>query len=128
MFYFTSPLEQFEVVNLISVSSPVLNINFSVTNLGIFTVIATAALVLIHSQGINNFNLVQSRISLFVETIYSTILTMVRGQIGERNEIYLPFIYAIFTFIITTNLIGNVSYTFTVATSAVVSMGMSLLV
>ena len=128
MFYFTSPLEQFEVVNLISISSPILNINFSLTNLGLFTIIATALLVLLHSQGMNNFNLVQSRISLFIETIYSTVLNMVRGQIGDRNEIYLPFIYAIFTFILTANLIGNVSYTFTVATSAVVGMGMSLLV
>lgn len=128
MSYFLSPLEQFEVVSLLNLSSPIFNVNFSVTNLGLFTVLGTFLLVLLHVEGMNNFQLVQSRISLFIETIYSTILAMVRGQIGERNEIYLPFIYAIFTFLLLTNLMGNVSYTFTVITSAVVSVGISLTV
>lgn len=90
--------------------------------------IAVGLLVLLHQKGINNLTLVQSRISLFIETIYSTVYTIVKGQIGERNEVYLPFIYALFTFILCVNLIGNVSYTFTVATSAVVSMGLSFMV
>lgn len=128
MNYVYSPLEQFEVVNLLSVSSPLLNLNFSLTNLGLFTLIATGLLVLLHAQGMNNLSIVQSRISLFVETIYSTVHTMVKGQIGERNEVYLPFIYAVFTFILCVNLIGNVSYTFTVTTSAVVGMGIALMV
>lgn len=128
MNYFSSPLEQFEVVNLVGVTSPLLNINFSLTNLGLFTIISVALLVLLHAEGMNNLTLVQSRISLFIETIYSTVHTIVKGQIGERNEVYLPFIYALFTFILTVNLIGNVSYTFTVSTSAVVGMGMALMV
>ena len=128
MNYFCSPLEQFEVVNLLSVSSPLLNLNFSFTNLSLFTVIAVGLLVLLHAQGINNLTLVQSRLSLFIETIYSTVYTIVKGQIGERNEIYLPFIYALFTFILIVNLIGNVSYTFCVTTSAIVAIGLSLMV
>lgn len=128
MNYFCSPLEQFEVVNLLSVASPLLNLNFSLTNLGLFTIVAVGLLVLLHAQGINHLTLVQSRISLFIETIYSTVHTMVKGQIGERNEVYLPFIYALFTFILILNLIGNVSYTFTVTTSAVVAMGIALMV
>lgn len=128
MNYFCSPLEQFEVVNLLSVSSPLLNLNFSFTNLSLFTVIAMGLVVLLHVQGINNLTLVQSRISLFIETIYSTVYTIVKGQIGERNEVYLPFIYALFTFILCVNLIGNVSYTFCITTSAIVAMGLSFMV
>lgn len=128
MNHFYNPLEQFEVVNLLSVSSPLLNLNFSLTNLGLFTLIGVGLLVLLHAQGMNNLTLVQSRISLFIETIYSTVHGIVKGQIGERNEVYLPFIYAVFTFILCVNLIGNVSYTFTVTTSAVVAMGIALMV
>jgi len=128
MIHFYSPLEQFEVTNLLNLSSPLLNLNFSITNLGLFTLISVCLLTILHAQGINNLTLVQSRISLFLETIYSTVHSIVKGQIGERNEIYLPFVYAIFTFILCVNLIGNVSYTFTVTTSAVVGMGIALMV
>ncbi|KAH9821156.1 hypothetical protein DFH28DRAFT_847301, partial [Melampsora americana] len=40
------------------------------------------------------------------------------------NEIYLPFVYALFTFILAINLLGIIPYTFTVA--AVVSLGISV--
>jgi F-type H+-transporting ATPase subunit a len=50
---------------------------------------------------------------------------MVKEQIGSANEMYLPFIYALFFFIIIANLNGNVPYSFALGTSAVVSLGLS---
>jgi len=50
---------------------------------------------------------------------------MVKEQIGSSNEVFLPFIYALFFFIIIGNLNGNVPYSFAVATSAIVSLGLS---
>jgi F-type H+-transporting ATPase subunit a len=125
--YCLSPLEQFEVLSLVSISSPLLNFNFTLSNIGLFTIISVILLLTLHSQGLNDLILVQSRMSLFIETIFATISTITREQMGTRNEIYIPFIYALFTFILCVNLIGNVSYTFTVATSAVVSLGISLI-
>jgi F-type H+-transporting ATPase subunit a len=49
----------------------------------------------------------------------------VREQIGIRNEIYLPFIYSLFFFIIISNLIGNIPYSFTITTSIILSVGLS---
>lgn len=128
MFYCLSPLEQFEVKSLISLQSPLLNVNLSLTNLGLFTVMSVVILLTLHISGMNNLSVVQSRISLFIETLYQTISTIVREQIGLSNEVYLPFIYALFTFILCINLLGNITYGFAVATSAVVSMGMSFIV
>ena len=51
---------------------------------------------------------------------------MVREQIGSHNEIYLPFIYSLFFFILVGNLISNVPYSFAVTASGVVSIGLSL--
>ena len=50
---------------------------------------------------------------------------MVREQIGSANEIYLPFIYSLFIFIIVSNLTGNIPYNYTIATSMIVSIGLS---
>jgi F-type H+-transporting ATPase subunit a len=51
---------------------------------------------------------------------------MVRDQIGSLNEIYLPFIYSIFFFVLIGNLISNVPYSFAINASAVVSLGLSV--
>ena len=48
---------------------------------------------------------------------------MVREQLGK--EIYLPFIYSIFFFILIANLTGNIQYSFTITTSIIVSIGLS---
>jgi F-type H+-transporting ATPase subunit a len=51
---------------------------------------------------------------------------MVRSQIGASNERYLPFIYSLFFFVLISNLVGNVPYNYTLATSLMVSLGLSL--
>ena len=48
---------------------------------------------------------------------------MVREQLGK--EVYLPFIYSIFFFILIANLTGNIPYSFTITTSIIVSIGFS---
>src|ERR1700736_460332 len=48
---------------------------------------------------------------------------MVREQLGK--EIYLPFIYSTFIFILVANLIGNIPYSYAITTSIVVSIGLS---
>jgi len=48
---------------------------------------------------------------------------MVREQLGK--EIYLPFIYSTFLFILVANLIGNVPYSYAITSSIVVSIGLS---
>lgn len=124
-----SPLEQFEVQNLISLQIPIIGLNISLTNLGFYTLITIFILTTLHIIGFAKYQTMTSnRFSLFMESIYATINTIVREQIGSRNEVYLPFIYALFTFILSMNLVGNIPYTFTVATSAVVSLGISVII
>jgi F-type H+-transporting ATPase subunit a len=50
---------------------------------------------------------------------------MVKEQIGSANEVFLPFIYALFFFIIIANLSGNVPYSYALGTSMIVSIGLS---
>ena len=48
---------------------------------------------------------------------------MVREQLGK--EIYLPFIYSLFFYILIVNLIGNIPYSYTITTSVIVTIGFS---
>jgi F-type H+-transporting ATPase subunit a len=45
----SSPLEQFEVVNLISINAPILGyLNISLTNLGLYSILVISIIVLMH--------------------------------------------------------------------------------
>lgn len=127
MTIFTSPLEQFEVTSFVALNAPLLGgINLSLTNLGFYSLVVLILTVGVHVLAANDRRLVPSRWSIGLESSYVSLHGMVKEQIGSANEIYLPFIYALFFFILIANLNGNVPYSFAVGTSAVVSMGLSI--
>ena len=122
-----SPLNQFEVTSLIGINAPILgHINISLTNLALYTIFIFLIVVGLHYYGNNDYNLVPSKTSITLESSFASLNTMVREQIGNHNEIYLPFIYSLFFFILIGNLISNVPYSFAVTASGVVALGLSL--
>jgi F-type H+-transporting ATPase subunit a len=125
-FTISSPLDQFEVTNLIGLNAPILGyLNLSLTNLGLYSLIVLAVILSLHIVTTNNNRIIPSKWSIALESFFTSINSMVRDQIGSANEIYLPFIYSLFVFIVISNLTGNIPYNYTVATSIIVSIGLS---
>jgi F-type H+-transporting ATPase subunit a len=57
----SSPLEQFEVVNFISISAPILGyLNISLTNLGLYSILVLFLVLSLHILGNNENKLVPS--------------------------------------------------------------------
>lgn len=111
-----NPLEQFEILDLLSIS--ILDtIKISLTNVGLYILIATSLLLIITIWN-NQKTLLVNKTSLIQESTYDTILSIIKDQIGGENERYLPFILSLFFFILFSNLIGLVPYSFT-ATSQI---------
>ena len=79
----------------------------------------------LHFYGNNDSNLIPNKWSISLESSFASLSSMVRDQIGSHNEVYLPFIYSLFFFILVGNLISNVPYSFAVTASGVVSLGLS---
>ena len=126
-FVINSPLEQFEVVNLISINAPVLgHLNLALTNLSLYTLLVLTILIGFHTLGNNDVRLIPSKWSIALESTYASILSMVREQIGSHSEEYFPLVYSVFFFILIANLTGNVPYNFTIDTSIIVSLGLSI--
>jgi len=127
LIYINSPLEQFEVVNLISLNAPILgHLNIALTNLALYTLLVLTIILGFHILGNNDVKLIPSKWSISLESSFATILSMVREQIGAHNEEFFPLIYSVFFFVIIANLTGNVPYNFTVGTSIIVSLGISI--
>ena len=126
-FLILSPLSQFEVSSLIGINAPILGyLNITLTNLGLYASFILLFVIGLHLYGNNESNLIPSKWSISLESSYASLSSMVREQIGSTNEIYLPFIYSLFFFILFGNLISNISYLFAFTASGVVSLGLSI--
>ena len=119
-----SPLEQFEVSSLISITAPIFGyINITLSNLGLYSLLILFIILSLHIISNNEKKILPSKWSIGIESIVTTINTMVREQLGK--EIYLPFIYSLFFYILISNLIGNIPYSYTITTSVIVTIGLS---
>lgn len=98
---------------------------WTLTNLGFYSLLVLLLSVGVHVIASNDRRLVPSRWSIGLESSYASLHGMVKEQIGSANEMYLPFIYSLFFFVLVANLLGNVPYSYALLTSAVVSIGLS---
>jgi F-type H+-transporting ATPase subunit a len=126
IFLINSPLEQFEVTSLLSFNAPILGyFTLTLTNLALYSILTLFLILGLHYMANNDTKLLPSKWSIALESLFSSISSMVKDQIGTSNEIYLPFIYSLFCFILFSNLIGNIPYSFVITTSAIVCLGLS---
>jgi F-type H+-transporting ATPase subunit a len=123
-FLINSPLEQFEVTSLLGINAPIFGyLNLTLTNLALYSTLIFFLIISLHYVGNNDTKLLSSKWSILIESIFASINSMVKEQIGK--EIYLPFIYSLFFFILIANLTGNVPYSYTITSSIIVSIGLS---
>jgi len=124
--FILSPLNQFEVVSLIGLNAPILgHLNITITNLVLYSCLILLIVVALHFYGNNDYKLIPSKWSIVFESSFASLSSMVREQIGLSSEIYFPFIYSLFFFVLIGNLISNVPYSFAVTASGIVCLGLS---
>jgi F-type H+-transporting ATPase subunit a len=125
--FITSPLDQFEIRDLLSLDAPILaNLHLSITNIGLYLVIGFFIALNLNIIG-NNYNkLVSNNWSISLETIYATIHSIVINQINtKKGQMYFPFIYALFIFILINNLIGMIPYSFASTSHFILTFSLS---
>ena len=126
-FNIISPLDQFEIRNLLSLDAPILgNLSLSLTNIGLYLTIGGYLVFMIGLLSSNNNKLVPNAWSISQESIYATVHSIVTGQINEKNgQAYFPFMYVLFVFILFNNLIGMVPYSFASTSHFVLTFSLS---
>lgn len=109
----SSPLDQFSIINFLSLDSPLLNIHLSITNIALYLTIGTTICLITSFIATNNNKIVSNNWSISQESLYDTVHSIVVNQINEnKGQLYFPFIYGLFIFILVNNLIGMVPYSF----------------
>jgi F-type H+-transporting ATPase subunit a len=122
-----SPLSQFEIRDLINLDTPILgNLHISITNIGFYLTIGAFFLLAINLLSTNYNKLVSNNWSISQESLYATIHSIVTNQINPKNgQVYFPFIYTLFIFILINNLIGMVPYSFASTSHFVLTFAIS---
>ena len=92
-----SPLDQFEIRNLISLDAPVLgNLSISLTNIGLYLTIAGFLVFIISLLSNNNNRVVSNAWSVYQESIYATVHGIVVGQMNDKKgQVYFPLAFII---------------------------------
>jgi F-type H+-transporting ATPase subunit a len=112
--FISSPLDQFEIRNLIGLYAPILgNVSISLTNIVLYLILASFIVLYSSILTTNYYKLVSNSWSISQETLYATIHSIVTNQINnKKGQIYFPLIYILFIFILINNLIGMIPYSF----------------
>lgn len=122
-----NPLDQFEIRDLVSLDVSFLNnIHISLTNIAAYILVASGVTLFVHQYTNNDSNLLSSKWSLSIETIYDTVNNIVVNQINEKKgQEYFPFIYVLFVFILVNNLIGLTPYSFASTSHFIMAFSLS---
>jgi F-type H+-transporting ATPase subunit a len=73
----------------------------------------------------NGGYLIPSRWQSLYEMIYEFVINLVEEQIGQAGKKYFPLIFTTFAFLICSNLIGMIPYSFTTTSHLVVTFSLS---
>ena len=109
-----SPLDQFLIRDLLIIIMPLLaNLYISYTNMALYLTIATLVIIIVYLLAANYEKIQTSYWYITIESIYATLYSIVINQINAiKGQNFFPFIYCLFVFILTNNLIGMVPYSF----------------
>ncbi|MCG8356640.1 MAG: F0F1 ATP synthase subunit A [Kiloniellales bacterium] len=121
------PLSQFEIKAIGGAEGQELAF-YSFTNSSLMMVIAVMLVTLTLLGGIRRGALVPSRWQSLAEISYEFIANMIRDNVGQEGRRYFPFIFTLFMFVLTGNMLGMVPYSFTFTSHIVVTFLMAAVV
>jgi len=121
------PIHQFNIVNLFPVAQ-IGGQDISFTNSAAFMVVAVGGITAFLLATTTKRSLVPTRMQSVAELSYEFVADMIGSTTGKEGMRFFPFVFSLFMFILITNLIGIIPYTFTVASHISVTAALALMV
>ena len=121
-----SPVEQFAIKVLFALNLFGFDIQF--TNSSLFMVLA----VLVSSGflfiAMKPASVIPGRLQGLAEMLYEFVADMVRSNVGSEGKPYFPFIFTLFIFVLFSNLLGLIPYSYTTTSQIVVTFAMAIVI
>lgn len=128
MLFLFSPLEQFSILPLIRLY--LFGFDFSITNSVLISSVGFSCFALaLHSvmSEKESFYVAPNRIQFVIEGIYSVVYRLINDNIGKAGKAFFPYIFTLFIFVLISNVIGLVPYSFTVTSHLIVTFALALM-
>ena len=116
----TNPMHQFEVYKI----GPEINfggINLSFTNASFFMTLSSVLILLLLFFGTKKKSLIPSKIQFITEMSYTFVAKMINDTAGNNAKSFFPFIFTLFMFVLFSNMVGMLPYSFTVTSHIIVT-------
>lgn len=122
-----NPLDQFEIKELINIELPVLdNFKLTITNISLYIVLSG---VLLYAKALitnNNEKIKYNKWVIMEKSVFDTVYSIVVSQINKtKGQVFFPFIYFLFIFILLNNLFGMIPYSFATTSHFVLTFSLS---
>lgn len=126
--YILNPLNQFEIKDFLYFES-LGNIHISITNIGFYLTLSLILIMVMNFLSTNLNRLLSNNWSISQESLFFTVYSIVVNQINPRKgQVYFPFVFGLFIFILINNLIGLVPYSFASTSHFVLTFWLSFTV
>jgi len=121
------PIHQFRIIELFPVAK-IGNAEISFTNSALLMLIAVFGLTFFMVGATSKKSLVPSRLQSAAELTYEFVATTIRGTAGTEGMRFFPFVFTIFMFVLTLNMLGLIPYSFTVTSHIIITAALAITV
>jgi F-type H+-transporting ATPase subunit a len=120
------PIHQFEIKNFFKIGQ-IGDHAIYFTSSSAYMLLAVAVICLLTVRGMKGRQLVPGRFQAMAELSY-VFVASIRSTAGEEGMKFFSLVYSLFMFILVSNVIGIIPYTFTVSSHIIVTAAFALLV
>jgi F-type H+-transporting ATPase subunit a len=121
------PIHQFQITKYLPLGS-VGGHEVAITNSTLFMGIAVTGIALLMLGATASRSLVPGRMQSLAELSYEFVADMIRSTAGPDGMRFFPFVFTLFMFILTLNLLGMIPYGFTVTSHVIITAALALMV
>jgi F-type H+-transporting ATPase subunit a len=121
------PIHQFNIEKIFTIGR-IGNQEIAFTNSSAYMFISVALISLLMIGGVAGRQLVPGRFQSMAELSYEFVANTIRSSAGAEGMKFFPLVFSLFMFIMVSNMIGIIPYTFTVASHIIVTASLALLV
>ena len=122
-----NPMQQFKV-KTIGPKIELGNLDISFTNSSLFMVLVVLSIISFFIIATKNKSLIPNKLQLIAEMIYEFVAKMINDTAGQDARPYFPFILSLFLFVLFSNMIGMIPYSFTITSHIVVTFALAIVI
>src|ERR1700682_3265908 len=121
------PIHQFQITKYFTLGH-IGGQEIAFTNSSAYMFASVAVISLLMIGGSAGRQLVPGRIQSMAELSYEFVANTIRSTAGAEGMKFFPLVFSLFMFIMVSNLVGIIPYTFTISSHLIVTAALALLV